>query len=258
MKPDSFFSIDPGPMPQTAMAQALLFHRTSNFGPNNYYGQTEFVASLHDIKPDSDNQSVIGAGRLLNKDDIEVMLKMMLDMKPAKPFLIPSNVLSYSDKHIVWWIKGCVRPMLFKFPGKPVITLNVPWPNLLLLATAEGRLSAFALRSSRRPSGKTPLFNAPVMNVGQSGAVCTGSADLPASCAIRELPAWENVMFDTAFSHVNNGQTLKLANKGKAVDTNRHFKFWKDLSKKGVMGFPAEHLVPNSHTLNSFMAGAFR
>jgi hypothetical protein len=52
------------------------------------------------------------------------------------------------------------------------------------------------------------LYHAPLMNVDAFGRVCTGTADLPASCGIPDIPAWEQVMHDTCYSHVNQNHTL--------------------------------------------------
>lgn len=257
MKPDTFFHFDPGAMPQATLQQALLFHRMAHLNTYSYYGKQDFAASLHDVKIDNNGQPVIGAGRLLAREDIEAMLKSMLDLKPAQPVLIPKNVLSCSEKHIAWTVPGRVRPILFNFPGKPLIKFDVPWPNLLLLATSDGKLSAAALKARMRPTEKTRLYHAPLMNINSFGSVCTGSAKLPVSCAIDQLPVWESVMFETAFSHINHQRTLLLS-KGGDIDTHRHFKFWKALSRKNVATFPTEHLVPSGLDLGMFLSRALR
>ena len=75
-------------------------------------------------------------------------------------------------------------------------------------ANRNGKLYVAALGSSRRPAASTRLYHAPLMNVDAFGRVCTGTADLPASCGIPDIPAWERVMHDTYYSHVNQNHTL--------------------------------------------------
>jgi PRTRC genetic system protein B len=133
--------------------------------------------------------------------------------------------------------------MLFNITGLPMKKIDVPWPRLLMVANRNGKLAVAALKTNGRVSAKTKLYHAPLMNVYANGNVCTGSATLPNECGIDQIKVWESVMFDSAFSHVNNPSTLFLAgDKSKAVDNNAHYRFWLSLSKKKVDKFPNERL----------------
>ncbi|MCX7096348.1 MAG: hypothetical protein NTV43_00400 [Methylococcales bacterium] len=107
--------------------------------------------------------------------------------------------------------------------------------RLLLVANRHGKLAIAALKTNGRASAKTTLYQAPLMNVYASGNVCTGSAALPDECGIDQIGAWESVMFDSAFSHVNNPTTLALA-------------------KRKADKFPNETLNPLRQGIEDFIA----
>ena len=253
MKPNDFFTFNDGNELSILPKCAILFHQAKGLSDNSYGGQ-DFVASLHDFfVDDNKHETVIGAGRLLAKEDIEAILRLLLQMRNNTVNLMPSNIVSLSDNHIAWIVPEKIRPMLFNIIGMPMQKMTVPWPRLLLVANRDGKLAIAAVKGRNRLSAKTRLFNAPLMNVSNNGAVCTGSATVPIECGIEDLKQWESVMFDTAFSHVNNQLTLELGRKKKEVDTKAHWRFWQVLSKKGVGTFPTGQLVPMSRSLEGFI-----
>ncbi|WP_347257617.1 hypothetical protein, partial [Methylocaldum sp.] len=201
-----FFAAGLASEPAISPRSALLFHNTENFGGDYWSGRC--VASLHELTTDTDGASVIGAGRLLTMRDIEALLRSVLKQQGGSIGVLPAQVLSISGTHLAWTVPARVRPMLFNMAGSPLKTLAVPWPRLLLVATANGRFAVAPLRGRARPTAKTRLYNAPLMNVGCDGVVCTGTATLPGGCGIEDMAGWEAVLFDTAFSHVNNRLTL--------------------------------------------------
>jgi PRTRC genetic system protein B len=143
--------------------------------------------------------------------------------------------------------------MIFRTKGAGLTTLDVPWPRLLLIATASGRLGMAALRGVGRPRPASRVYHAPLMNVWEGGLVCTGSADLPGGCGLADRAAWEAVVTETAFSHVNQPKTLRLDGAGE-VTTPAHLKFWKALSKDGKADeFPHDRLMPMGLTVADFI-----
>ena len=246
MKPNDFFSFS---TPQDAMItpkHAILIHGASRLS-GDQYDSGGFVASIHDFYAgEQGGESIIGAGRLASKEDIESILRSMLEIGRKKISLLPQNIVSISETHIAWTVPAKVRPMIFNISGMPMKKLSsVPWPRLLIVANRNGKLAVAALKTNGRVSAKTRLYQAPLMNVYANGNVCTGSATLPNECGIEQIRAWESVMFDSAFSHVNNPSTLSLdGDKDKGVDNKAHFRFWLSLSKKKVGKFPNEHLNP--------------
>ncbi|MBS3955348.1 MAG: PRTRC system protein B [Methylomicrobium sp.] len=244
MKPNDFFEFYQGEKPSIVQKHAILIHQAKALSDTNaQYRASDFLASMHDFVTNEQGESVIGAGRLMSKEDVESVLRSMLEMGKRKISLLPPNVVSISESHLAWTVPAQVRPMLFNMTGMPMKTIDVPWPRLLMVANRNGKLAVAALKTNGRVGAKTKLYHAPLMNVYANGNVCTGSATLPNECGIDQIKAWESVMFDSAFSHVNNPSTLFLAGyKSKAVDNNAHYRFWLSLSKKKVDKFPNERL----------------
>jgi PRTRC genetic system protein B len=132
--------------------------------------------------------------------------------------------------------------------------LNVPWPRLLIVTNTNGKMAVAALKGNRRPTARTKLYHAPLMNVSSNGAVCTGSASVPLECGVEDIASWESVMFDTAFSHVNNPATFRLDRK-KEITTKLNLRFWQSLSKQKVESFPNDRLLPMRNSLENFIGG---
>jgi len=251
MKPTDFFALNGDHEPSIKPECAILFHRATCV--TDSYGGNDFLVSMHDfIVTDENKEPVIGAGRLLIKEDIESLFRSLLKMRNNKVELLPNNVVSISEGYIAWTVPDKVRPMLFNIGSAGIKKLNVPWPRLLIVANRQGKVAVSALKGRGRPSAKTRLYHAPLMNVGANGDVCTGTASVPKECGIADMTAWESVIFDTAFSHVNNNSTLTLEGK-KEVDTAVHYRFWLSLSKKKEEVFPNPRLVPMRMTLERFV-----
>jgi len=254
VKPNDFFQFYQGEKPTIEQKHAILIHQAKGVGSYSQYRADNFLASMHDFVTNEQGESIIGAGRLMSKEDVESVLRSMLEMGKRKVRLLPPNVVSISETHITWTVPAQVRPMLFNITGIPMKKIDVPWPRLLMVANRNGRLAVASLKSNGRVGAKTKLYQAPLMNVYANGNVCTGSATLPDECGIDQLKAWESVMFDSAFSHVNNPSTLSLAgDKDKAVDNKAHYRFWLSLSKKKVDKFPNEHLNPLRYGVENFI-----
>ena len=87
-----------------------------------------------------------------------------------------------------------------------------------------------------------------------TGQVCTGNADLPAETTLATLAAWQAVLTDTWFTHVNHPNTLRLPDStGTAVDTRRYLRVWRDLAKRRAERFPVACLTPLGLTLEGFL-----
>lgn len=249
MKPVEYFKFDGNDIELAVSKKAILFHSTG-IETNGY--REAFIASLHDFMEDGHGEMMVGAGKLLLKEDVEAILRQILALDRKSVSLLPPNVVSVSATHIAWTIPAQIRPMLFNIAGMPFKSLSVPWPRLLVVANNQGKLAVAALKGRGRLSAKTKVFNAPLMNIGRHGDVCTGSAQLPADVKADDIKQWESVLFDTAFSHVNNQATLKLDKKD-GVDTKTHFKFWASLARRKEGAFPSTHLVPMGISLEEFI-----
>jgi PRTRC genetic system protein B len=225
--------------PKLTPRTALLFF-TNKTG---HHGNETLIATSHPLTQNCSSPApVIGAGHLLSEADTKEVLESLLERIPTHTGFIPSEVLSMSSKHIAWTVKGAVRPMYFRPRGtnKKIIKLNVPMPNLLFVATANG-FSIAAYKGSRRPTEKTKLYHAPLMNIYRDAGVCLGSANMPQQLSLDSRKAIEDIIFKTNFSHINHEQTLSLS---KTISDKAHLAFWRTLNKEKATVFPNKALAP--------------
>lgn len=249
----SGFQVYPVPIETPSPVMAIILHQ---------YGRDGFV-TLHDVTDKGDGAPVIGAGRVGDSADVAGALHWMLNRAEMEVAYLPPNVVSVSGRHCVWLAKPRGRePMWFSLGGKRFM-VEAPLPHLLYGASRNGTLHVAALGGSRRPAPGTRLYHAPLMNVDGSGRVCTGTAALPASCGIPDIPAWEKVMRETSYTHVNQDKTLKLdmPRKGKGtaqavgiVGNALHIKFWRSLDKIGATVFPRKNLVASGMSVADFIS----
>ena len=225
--------------PTLVPRQALLFFASKDGGG---FGGETLVATSHPLTQSANSPSpVIGAGHLLSDSDTKEILESLLDIIPTHTGFIPSDVLSMSSNHIAWTVKGSVRPMFFRLRGSTkTIKLNVPMPNLLFVAHADG-LSVSAFKGSRRPTENTALFHAPLMNIYRDAKVCLGSASMPEHLTLDTRKEMEDIIFNTNYSHINHDKTLSLK---KTISDKQHMAFWRKLHKDKATRFPNTALAP--------------
>ncbi|MEE4377389.1 MAG: PRTRC system protein B [Candidatus Competibacteraceae bacterium] len=218
----------------------------------------------------SDQGPVIGAGQVFGAKDQEELVAILQNRlrETQQAALIPPTVLAMGDRYALWVMPGKQRPLPIR-AGDRRFSLTVPWPTLLVGISERG-LYVAALASTRRPTERTWLFNAPLMNVNGRGHVCTGSADLPNNVTLATLPAWEAVITHTFFTHVNHSKTLRLtrpsarqgatrpATSTSDVSTTAHVRFWQRLAREGATRFPKEALVPMQQTVGDFLRRLLR
>ena len=248
------FEVYPVPIERPSPVMAIIMHQ---------FGQDGFV-TLHDVMETGEGVPIIGAGRIGDGTDVAGALNWMLTQTEMEVAYLPPKVVSLSNRHCVWLAKSRGREPLWFNCGGMTLKVDAPWPHLLYGANRNGKLYVAALGSSRRPAVSTRLYHAPLMNVDAFGRVCTGTADLPASCGIPDIPAWEQVMHDTCYSHVNQSHTLNLGKpsggkpnrRGKPlreVTNALHIKFWRGLEKSGATVFPRGNLVAMGQSVDDFI-----
>jgi len=216
--------------------KAFLLHQTTGFH------STSSIFTVHDIHQ-GDAGPIMGAGQLLNQRDEQALLDALLGnvRHHCQNDIMPSNVLVSNPRALIWYKKAHTAPIYFYTDNKK-ISFTVPWPTLLF-KVIEGQLSIAALKVKSRPTRATALYHAPVMNTYTDGRVCTGTAKQPSTWTLDAIPKWENVIYRTNNSHVNQPHTLTVPNK-KEVSSADHLKFWKQLSKSDSMIFPVDFLSP--------------
>jgi len=252
---------------------ALVFYRAKH--ADNLGGESALV-TCHPVQL-SDQGPVIGAGRVFGAKDQEELMAILQNRlrETQQAALIPPTVLAMGDRYALWVMPGKQRPLPIR-AGDRRLLLTVPWPTLLV-GVSESGLFVAALARNRRPTERTRLFHAPLMNVNGQGHVCTGSADLPQDVALAKLPAWEAVITHTFFTYVNHSKTLRLSRPSRAtakssvrqgatrtatstpdVSTTAHVRFWQRLARAGATRFPKEALVPMQQTVGDFLRRLLR
>ncbi|EJL74402.1 hypothetical protein [Chryseobacterium populi] len=126
-----------------------------------------------------------------------------------KPERIIGNHILHLDTlkgKVIWFTKIQQRELYFTHSlGIPKGKATIP---ALLWIADRNHLSIFALKSNRRPTEKTTLYNAPFFNVHQNGKVCMGTVDvrIKRSVSLEAFTsAWEDYFFNSYFSHLMGG-----------------------------------------------------
>ena len=201
---------------------ALVFY-------SNGAGQLANLATKHRIN--ANNQ--LGLGRVVSNQQITVALSEAANSGLNKvPQVLPSTLLVDTPATLVWYAKRKLQRMWFRVGSKPISFL-VEWPPLLFQLSKDSRsLRVFALGSDQRPSERTRLYHAPLMNISDNGLLCQGTAKLPGELSVASIAECESTVYDSQFTHTNHDHTLK----GGASDT-QHVRYWRSKAsskKKGV------------------------
>lgn len=202
----------------------------------------------------------IGAGMPMTWGHLETLVNILAN-KSVSGGLLPENVLALSPSCLAWFVRGAVRKMWFQ-GAKGAESIVVPWPNLVFVATGKD-LYVAAYKGNRRPTAKTRLYHAPIMNIWGEGRVCIGSGTIPKGIGLEDMRGWEAIIYDTLFTHVNHQRTLapKLRRTRKAakvreskdVSNAQHRQFWNALHRKKAKRFPPEALVPMHRSVEDFV-----
>lgn len=152
-----------------------------------------------------------------------------------------------SNEFIIWYTPPALKPMLF--------TASLELPNgqaqvpALVWKATKTSLHLWALASGERPTDPgTALFHAPFFNVGPEGNVCMGnvklSEDQPFACLEEFMAHWENLFFNSYFSHANHNSMCKI----------NIVTLWKNLLHQPQQPFPVELMIPARTTLKSILS----
>lgn len=220
-----------------------------------YKGST--IVTQHDIQTSADEKQYISSGTPLTKERMQVLYEGITGSSSAGFSVMGTNVLHNDSTHLVWTSKSQQLPMWFMCKGKRVSLKKVPYPSLLWSLTKSSggvtNMRIAALRADRRPSEKTKLYHAPLMNVGKTGELCYGTADIPRFIDTARIHEYEEAVFNSNFSHVNHQQTFKPSVANEEISNAKHIKQWRSLTK--VEKFPATLLQPTGLTLEEWING---
>ncbi len=219
---------------------AVIFYRG--------HDDSQTASTFHRI----DKNGELGAGKNLDVDDLEELFRS--NGKCSMNFL-PSNVLAVKNNSIVWYEKSRKHPIYFrptenkrqklgKYSGREII-----WPSLLFMVS-RGGLYCWALKSNRRPTPQTRLFQAPLTHINEdNGHVCT-----PAGLTLRHgaspfehMKSVSEQFYEGTFGH-GTGSMKQINHPG------GHDGFWLEyLRKKKNIRFPTELLKPTNKKLEDIL-----
>lgn len=159
------------------------------------------------------NGMPINAHPLTTREANRLAKSLITVREKDEPFLkvegiLPPHILHVDPKkgEAIWYTKAMRRELFFTEKlGLANGMANVP--PMLWKATRQ-QLYVFGLRSNRRPTQTTKLYNSPFFNVYENGNVCMGNVDI----AIKKssslnvfVSAWEQYFFNSYFSHLMDG-----------------------------------------------------
>lgn len=218
----------------------------------------EAPASLitrHEVHLDGSHVPTLLGGRAVGVDELRTLFGSLCESVPQKRTLLDERLLFCDNTRLLWWSVGRRRPMRFStadkafnddVSGKPALH-----PTLLFLARP-GNLYVFALEEPRRPRPSTLVFTAPYCNLYSGGHMCNGNVKLPTSLDASAIDAWEEIFFDSAFTHSNLSQKLTAHEGG-------HNALWREMVQPSVQpasGGEAEEVFPAKYLAPSFVYGA--
>ncbi len=221
------------------LRDALLVYRRDRKS-NGEPGEQAFVTH-HPVLYRKNEPPGIGPGSALRQESLHSLMDALQETLPFE--FLPANVLARTNRLVAWWTPPSVRAMFYpKGEGKEMATLSgMRFPQPGLIFRTEGRsLSVRAVAGEERPTPETALFRAPYWNVGDRGAVCLGSANVPRDLAVSSIPLWERGFFESEFTHPNGAKRLTAHPSG-------FVGLWKELA--GAPRFPREYLADAEQTV---------
>ena len=220
------------------MTEAILLF--SQKGDRN---ATPMYATVNEVYV-KDGQYTIGAGKSLSQGKVIEIFSSLAKQKKSATFL-PENTLLTSAGETMWWIPPGTHTLWFKDQhlrsdenGSAVaFSAPIPLPGLIFMMTASRNLCVLAFKGNCRPTPDTEIFIAPVLNVWESGKLCTGNIRRPAATGPQSIGAWEMAFFRSYFTHSNVDTLVNYEGDYQAL--------YKDLIEGKFQTFPEEVLIPS-------------
>lgn len=222
------------------LTKAILLYSSTG------HGTTDLDASIHDVLEDARGALEIGAGATLTQEAINDILMQLRKVAPIG--ILPENLLSLGEHYMLWWTPPQSRTAWFK-TGERTPCGNrsgrVFYPTLLY-AVIHGHLHVYAANGKTRPTEATTLFHAPLMNVWDSGKVCTGNVEFPRTATVDTLSRWEAALLDSFYTHPNHSRAVKGIKGGIG-------QLYADMLDGKHKSFPSKHLAPSGMTLGKLL-----
>lgn len=194
-------------------------------------------ATVHPVTTLDDGRPVIGAGAPIDQRNLAALAHDLAGRTRMGHGLLPPEVLSIGNDHIVWWLPPTRRAVFFQCDGKDQVGTRsggVPTPGLVFVARSR-QLFAYAVKGAARPEAGTALFHAPFLNIWASGQVCTGSTPLPDENVVATMKRWTDGFFGSSFTHTNHPRSVRFEGGAHA--------FWTAMLDGQFKTFPEKVLV---------------
>ena len=208
------------------------------------------IATVHSVAV-VDGKPEIQAGRLLTREDLAELTECLHGAHSAGAQWLDVTMLAQSRDRMIWYTPPGTRPMFFK--SSPHCKKNVegncvlPVPGLVWVVQ-DSSLYVYATTEKGRPSRDTQLYQAPFWNIWARGQVCVGSAKLPNGADAWVPKKWEEVVFNSRFTHPNFTEPNRLLKGVDSVD------YWKKQLAAPSKSFNNKLLVPIGLTVQDLLS----
>jgi len=138
---------------EAALSSAILLYGAGHSGVS--------FATIHPVTFNGENAPVIGAGRPFDEKALKKLAVDLVSTLQTKSGILPSNVLSVSGNHIMWWSKPSRRTYFFATRKEGEVCIGKRCgeafaPGLIFLVK-DGVMSLFAVKGNERPDASTSL-----------------------------------------------------------------------------------------------------
>lgn len=238
--------------------EAVVFYEGGGKG-----GSSMQYATIHPVKV-RDGIPTLRAGKPLTVQSVKAIAKSFAKSLKAKPELIAENVLFASDDMLMWWTPAQPRVCWFDIgwhrdeEGSTAlqgVSGQLPMTALVWVldrtpgkGVAQG-MHVYGLCENKRPTAETALYRAPLLNVGDSGAICWGTGAVPKSRTQSDINQWVEAFFGSVFTHYNQSSPVQGIG---------CYEFIAGLLKDKPENFPVEVMRPMNKTLGQVLAEHIR
>jgi PRTRC genetic system protein B len=176
-----------------------------------------FYIEIHPVYKQKENYR-IGAGKPLTKKTLQKLLGAAMSDDSKNIWwehpILPECILSFCSekykRHILWWRPKTLYQMSFDERLKLKSGL-VSMPALLFFSKLD-KIKIFALKENKRPTIKTKLFIAPLLNSIADNELCWGNVSNQIHNIMeidKEINTWENYIWNSNFSHGGSVKATK-------------------------------------------------
>lgn len=197
--------------------------------------------------------NTISMGRYIDKDAVADWLGEITSQRGCSPKneWIGEHILMDTPNELVFFQRSFIDRLWVRNASQHY-AIRVPFPALLYRVNRLDRsLRVWALDRDSRPTPKSYVYHAPLMNIGITGTVCQGNAPIPDVLSKDCSKGVVEALMKSNFSHVNHSKTLKLPN-NENVSTDDYIAFFKTLQSH--IDFPTENLMPINKTINELFS----